>query len=36
MRIAFDVGDLPGMARFNDELVATVDLVPPRKTAPGR
>ena len=27
MRIAFDVGDLPGMARFTDELIATVDQV---------
>jgi DNA-binding CsgD family transcriptional regulator len=28
MRIAFDMGDLPEMARFTDELVATVDQVP--------
>ena len=28
MRIAFDLGDLPGMARYTDELVATVDQVP--------
>ena len=31
MRIAFDVGDLPGMARFTDELIATVDQVPVRR-----
>ncbi|MEQ1787350.1 MAG: AAA family ATPase, partial [Acidimicrobiales bacterium] len=28
MRIAFDLGDLPGMARFTDELIGTVDQVP--------
>jgi DNA-binding CsgD family transcriptional regulator len=28
MRTSFDLGDLPGMARFTDELVATVDQVP--------
>jgi DNA-binding CsgD family transcriptional regulator len=28
MRIAFDLGDLPSMARFTEELVATVDQVP--------
>jgi DNA-binding CsgD family transcriptional regulator len=28
MRIAFDIGDLPGMARFTDELIRTVDQVP--------
>jgi DNA-binding CsgD family transcriptional regulator len=28
MRIAYDLGDLPGMAHFTDELVATVDQVP--------
>jgi DNA-binding CsgD family transcriptional regulator len=27
MRIAYDLGDLPAMARFTDELVATVDQV---------
>ncbi len=31
MRIAFDLGDLPGMARFTDELIATVDQVPVRR-----
>ena len=31
MRIAFDLGDLPAMARFTDELVATVDQVPVRR-----
>ncbi|MFL6207190.1 MAG: ATP-binding protein [Acidimicrobiales bacterium] len=27
MRIAYDVGDLPAMARFTDELIATIDQV---------
>jgi DNA-binding NarL/FixJ family response regulator len=28
MRIAFDLGDLPGMARYTDDLIRTVDQVP--------
>ncbi len=28
MRIAFDLGDLPGMARFTEDLIRTVDQVP--------